>query len=1041
CARQLSTVALGLALGALPATSGAVCVGDCDSSGNVTVNELVTMVNIALGSVPAANCAAGDANRDGQITINEIVQAVSSALNGCPITPTGTPTPSPTSTPTATPITAAVRSAPYDVGDTGQPHQLSIFNASPGGGSVGMPLGFGDVDGDGHEDFIACPMLADSGPNRDRRDSGEVHIYFGNGVISGVVVNSPDADNITTIMGARAGDLLGNIVQVSDVNADGLADILIGAQNYDGLAGDRMNAGGVFLYYGQPQRPRTVDLAALPPGSATILTIAGTEAGDRLGVWVTTGDVDGDGTTDLLLGADQADGPNNARPDTGAIYIIFGGQPLPATIDLAAPGDLRVATIHGVDAGDHFGSTIIAADVNGDGADDILAAGGLARGSSQIQGAFLAGGDGPANDRPDAGEVYLLFSAAPFPGVQDLAVLPAADRLRMYGANPSDVAGEELAVGDLDGDGQIDLAIGSLQASGPGGPESPRGPATGRTYVVFGAANRRGQAIDFANPGPGVTTIFGRGRGGISGDTLAIVDMDGDGIDDLWDASPMLGTRDAAGTFRPAAGMLDILFGQDAWPATIDLLLPADDLRSVQIYGADANDQFAYALAPGDANGDGKVDVISNAMAGDGFENQVPDAGELYVIDNSVLFDGATGPLPPLFLNIDIQPIFAATCLPCHGGDTPDGDLRLDAIRHSSVDLLGADSMGRQSTEVDDLLVRAGDPDASYLIEKIEATAARPPRVGDPMPLPPAPRLPVGVIAEIRRWISAGAPIANEELPPPPPPPAPPAQGFSTTFFTRPRFVLSDPALGEIESILVGAPAPIPLRLIGSRLTVPAAEFNTITIPAGEFGDVDVDIQHDGSGTINRSDGTIELSITFTETAIGGAVEISLPVTLTTGAAAAGPFTTQGQPLDLAGGTLKLVGIAIIPADTAIVGGDPVLVELEGSVAPTVPPFPDLTNEIQPIFAASCAFVNCHVGDGAAGLNLEPGRAFAELVGVPSTQVRDLLVVAGDPDSSYLFEKVASDTPRFGDRMPIGNALDPLDVDAIRQWILGGARE
>jgi hypothetical protein len=166
-----------------------------------------------------------------------------------------------------------------------------------------------------------------------------------------------------------------------------------------------------------------------------------------------------------------------------------------------------------------------------------------------------------------------------------------------------------------------------------------------------------------------------------------------------------------------------------------------------------------------------------------------------------------------------------------------------------------------------------------------------------------------------------------------------------------------------------------------------------------------------------------------------------MPVTLTTGEAADGPFTTEGRPLDFIGGNLKLVGIARIPIDTPTIGGDPVLVELEGSVAPVPPMVPSLTDEIQPIFTASCALANCHIGDGAAQLSLEAGRAFDELVDVPSTQVDDLLVVPGDADSSYLLEKIAIETPRQGDQMPIGNALDPLDIEAVRQWIDGGALE
>ncbi|HXQ24070.1 MAG TPA: hypothetical protein VN812_20480 [Candidatus Acidoferrales bacterium] len=60
----------------------------------MTVDEILTMVNIALGNTPVTTCEAGDANHDGQITIDEIFTAVNNALNGC----TGglaTPTPPP----------------------------------------------------------------------------------------------------------------------------------------------------------------------------------------------------------------------------------------------------------------------------------------------------------------------------------------------------------------------------------------------------------------------------------------------------------------------------------------------------------------------------------------------------------------------------------------------------------------------------------------------------------------------------------------------------------------------------------------------------------------------------------------------------------------------------------------------------------------------------------------------------------------------------------------------------------------------------------
>ena len=59
------------------------CVGDCGHDGAVTVDELIAMVNIALGNAGVATCVPGDANDDGGITIEEIVAAVNRALSGC----------------------------------------------------------------------------------------------------------------------------------------------------------------------------------------------------------------------------------------------------------------------------------------------------------------------------------------------------------------------------------------------------------------------------------------------------------------------------------------------------------------------------------------------------------------------------------------------------------------------------------------------------------------------------------------------------------------------------------------------------------------------------------------------------------------------------------------------------------------------------------------------------------------------------------------------------------------------------------------------
>jgi hypothetical protein len=66
-----------------PTSTPGPCDGDCDGGGIVTVNELVTAVNIALGNAAVSACSRADANQNGSVTVDELVRAVNGALNGC----------------------------------------------------------------------------------------------------------------------------------------------------------------------------------------------------------------------------------------------------------------------------------------------------------------------------------------------------------------------------------------------------------------------------------------------------------------------------------------------------------------------------------------------------------------------------------------------------------------------------------------------------------------------------------------------------------------------------------------------------------------------------------------------------------------------------------------------------------------------------------------------------------------------------------------------------------------------------------------------
>ena len=67
----------------LISTCATECPGDCDGSQAVAINELLMLVNIALGNATPPACIAGDTNRDGMVGMGELITAVNSALKGC----------------------------------------------------------------------------------------------------------------------------------------------------------------------------------------------------------------------------------------------------------------------------------------------------------------------------------------------------------------------------------------------------------------------------------------------------------------------------------------------------------------------------------------------------------------------------------------------------------------------------------------------------------------------------------------------------------------------------------------------------------------------------------------------------------------------------------------------------------------------------------------------------------------------------------------------------------------------------------------------
>ena len=103
-----------------------------------------------------------------------------------------------------------------------------------------------------------------------------------------------------------------------------------------------------------------------------------------------------------------------------------------------------------------------------------------------------------------------------------------------------------------------------------------------------------------------------------------------------------------------------------------------------------------------------------------------------------------------------------------------------------------------------------------------------------------------------------------------------------------------------------------------------------------------------------------------------------------------------------------------------------------------------LSGDVQPIFTRSCATTGCHTGTRAsAGLDLRAGTAYGDLVGVGSSAAMcggRVRVVPGDPDASYLLDKLTGAPGICGVQMPRrGESIAASEIDLIRGWICRGA--
>ncbi len=552
--------------------------------------------------------------------------------------------------------------------------------------------GAGDVNGDGYADLIVGAHYGDDGGTY----AGEAYVVFGSpgGTHPRVVdLTNLGAGDGFIIQADAPNDQAGiSVSGAGDVNGDGYADLIVGANQGNDGGG---NAGEAYVVFGKQDDPsdpfgsadsagrRFIDLASLAAGDGFI--IQGDRAGDGAGYSVSgAGDVNGDGFADLIVGARLGD---DGGTFAGEAYVVFGrednfGEDVSNTpdgtttaivrrvVDLTelAPADGFI--IQGDAERDFAGRRVSGAgDVNGDGFADLIV--GANRGDD--------GGD-------RAGEAYVVFGSpgGTHPRVVDLTNLGAGDGFIIQGDAERDYAGRSVSgAGDVNGDGFADLIVGAS-----GGDDG--GNNAGEAYVVFGkeggfgsldSTNRRVVDLTELAPADGFI-IQGDANDDRAGESVSGAgDVNGDGYADL-----IVGGFEGDDGGR-RAGEAYVVFGKASGFGSLDetnrrvVDLTELALEDGFIIQGDApGDRAGVSVSgAGDVNGDGFADLIVGASGGN---DGGTDAGEAYV-----LFGGPVG--------LGVLSTEAAAVLGTDGDDVLNADGKATVVlAGAGDDVLNIDGFG-----------------------------------------------------------------------------------------------------------------------------------------------------------------------------------------------------------------------------------------------------------------------------------------------------------------------------------------------------------
>eukprot|EP01031_Cornospumella_fuschlensis_P024979 gene24979-30177_t len=399
--------------------------------------------------------------------------------------------------------------------------------------------------------------------------------------------------NTASVTGQAFNDKLGQSLSFAgDVNGDGFDDVIVGAPFADAYATD---AGRAYVLFGSSTGlPTQVNMTALVAGTSTQgFLINGPSFNDQAGYGVSAaGDVNGDGLSDLLVGAPGSD-PNGVT-DSGSMYVVYG-KTTNSAVNLSAltsGTSTQGYVIQGLCSVFYAGTNVSdLGDVNGDGIADVLIA--------DMASAYVVYG------KTNSNTVY-LSSMAGATGSGGFVFNSGAYDL-------VDSANTLSAAGDVNGDGLADLIVGSA--------------VSGRAYVIYGQSGTA--RVDATAMTAGTSTagfvINGQNAENFAYSVSTAGDVNGDGLADV-----VVGANAATTAAGADAGKSYVVFGKTGTAAVNTTAIAAGNGGFV-INGQCASDSSGASVSyAGDINGDGLADLLVSAPNGD--LSSASNVGRTYVV-------------------------------------------------------------------------------------------------------------------------------------------------------------------------------------------------------------------------------------------------------------------------------------------------------------------------------------------------------------------------------------------------------------------------